>query len=97
MGKSQDLEEAMETCQAKVTFEHACLYNIQLYTPEFPLTLQLTTPFPVQMDKLDAHVHHLIDSGERPSRNFAWKPMANLLTFVLVLFAFLLKVVSILR
>ena len=97
MGKSQDLEEAMETCQAKVTFEHACLYNVQSYTSEFPLTLQLTTPFPVQMDKLDAHVHHLIDSGERPARNFAWKPMANLLTFVLVLFAFLLKVVSILR
>ena len=44
MGKSQDLEEAMETCQAKVTFEHTCLYNVQLYIPEFPLTL--TTPFP---------------------------------------------------
>ena len=49
------------------------------------------------MDKLDAHVHHLIDSGERPAGNFARRPMANLLTFVLVLFAFLLKVFSILR
>ena len=49
------------------------------------------------MDKLDAHVHHLIDSGERPAGNFARRPMANFLTFVLVLFAFLLKVFSILR
>ena len=49
------------------------------------------------MDKIDAHVHQLIDSGERPTRNLVRRPMADLLTFVLVLFAFVLKVVSILR
>ena len=49
------------------------------------------------MDKIDAHVHQLIDSGERPTRNLVRRPMADLLTFVLVLFAFLLKVFSILR
>ena len=84
MGKSQDLEEAMEACQAKV-----------ISTCTHPFTQ--TTPPLVQMDKLDAHVHHLIDSGERPARNLVRRPMADLLTFALVVFAFLLKVVSILR
>lgn len=59
--------------------------------------LSLHLPVILQMDRLDAHVHHLIDSGERPARNLVRRPMADLLTFVLVLFAFLLKVVSILR
>ena len=50
--------------------------------------------FAAQMDKTDTHVHQLIDSGESPARN---RLMADLLTFVFVPFAFLLKVFSILR
>ena len=53
--------------------------------------------FAAQMDKTDAHVHQLIDSGQSPARNLVRRPMADLLTFVLVPSAFLLKVFSILR
>ena len=55
------------------------------------------TLFVAQMDKTDARVHQLIDSGQSPARNLVRGLMADLLTFVLVPSAFLSKVFSILR
>jgi len=65
IGKSQDLEDAVEECQSKV-------------------------------ERLDAFVHQLIDTGQRPAASVVRKPLAGALTFVLNVIAFILKMTSIL-
>ena len=87
MSKSQDLEDAMEACQAKV-----CNYVFHTNT-DIPVYTRIHT----QMDRLDAHVHQLIDNEEPVVRSMVRAPLVNLLSAVLVLFAFLLKVVSVLK
>ena len=51
----------------------------------------------VQFDHLDAHMHKLMDTSDVPQVHMVRKPMAGLLSMVLVLLAFIIKVVSVMR
>lgn len=50
-----------------------------------------------QFDHLDAHVYKLMDSSDVQKVHMVRKPMAGLLSMLLVLLAFMFKVVSIIR
>ena len=83
--KCQDLEDVVDDFQSKVT-KHT-LYATQCCTHHSCL----------QFDHLDAHVHKLMDSSDVQQVHMVRKPMAGLLSMLLVLIAFVLNVVSVIR